>query len=99
MRLALLMIGILAISGCGLTQRLQVGDRSGPGSKTVSAKEPPATLVAIDGSLCRTTARKYEDVKVGDRVWCYWLDRGAGPDIGKRGPGPGITGEAGRSWR
>jgi hypothetical protein len=76
MRTLRLGILVLAVSGCGLSQKVQVGDPSGPGNKSVSGKEEPWTLVAVDGTLCKTTAAKFERVKIGDRVWCYWRERG-----------------------
>ncbi len=81
MKMLALAIAVSALSGCALTQRVQAGGSTGPGYKTVSTKEAPATLVALDGSECRVTADRFERVAVGERVWCYWLARGgvAGP--------------------
>lgn len=89
MKMLVLAIAVFGLSGCTLTQRLQAGGPSGPGYKTVSTKEEPATLVALDGSECRVTADRFERVAVGERVWCYWLVRGGvdGP------PGTGPVGE------
>lgn len=55
---------------------MQVGGEDGPGSKTVAAKEEPATLIAPDGTMCIVTAGKFNEIKVGDRVWCSWRPYG-----------------------
>ena len=88
----LLMIALLAVSvsSCALTNRLQLGgDGGGPGRKTVSAKEEPLTLVALDGTECTVTSAKFNRTKIGDMVWCAWRSRGgARPPGGVGGPIP-----------
>lgn len=75
----ILLIAIIAVaSSCALPQKLQLGGESGPGNKTVTAKEEPATLVAVDGTQCLVTPARFDRVKTGDRVWCNWMPRGAG---------------------
>lgn len=69
-----------SLAGCALLPPwLQTGDPEGGwGTKTVSAKEEPATLVAPDGTLCIVTQPRYQKAKLGDRVWCLWRARGDG---------------------
>lgn len=40
--------------------------------KLVDAKRPPATLVAVDRSICLVTVDRYRNVRVGDAVYCNW---------------------------
>ena len=40
--------------------------------KAVAAKEPPARLVAADGTSCAVSEERYARVAVGDVVWCIW---------------------------
>lgn len=40
--------------------------------KVVSGKESPATLLAADGNRCIVTAKRFDDVKEGDKVTCRW---------------------------
>jgi hypothetical protein len=47
----------------------------GPQRKTVAAKEPPGTLVAVDGTICIVPSNRFESVKVNDKVWCAWRPR------------------------
>ncbi len=79
MRKVPLLIATLAVSlSCALPRTVQVGGEEGPGSKTVSAKEEPATLIAADGTVCLVTASRFNRVKTGDRVWCNWRPYGSG---------------------
>lgn len=55
-----------------------LGTDRGPQRKTVSAKEPPSRLVAVDGTVCLVSASRYDSVKVEERVWCDWRPRGGG---------------------
>lgn len=87
MRMLVLVIAVCSFSGCALPPRLQAGGGTGPGYKTVSAKYAPSTLVAFDGSECRVTAGRFERTQVGDRIWCFWRERGDGG-----GPGLGPVG-------
>ena len=67
--------------GCGwLPFRLEgerplMGER-GPQRKTVTGKEGPARLIAVDGTICIVSASKFGSVKLNDRVWCDWRPRG-----------------------
>lgn len=72
----LIMLAAGLLGACSMLPGwLQAGPKSGLGEKTVSAKEAPATLVALDGTLC-TAPWKYDRVKPGDRVFCHWRVRG-----------------------
>lgn len=68
---------IALLSGCSLPQRVKLGGSDGPGNKVVTAKEAPATLVAVDGTICHVTAGRFERISTGDRAWCGWQKRGA----------------------
>jgi hypothetical protein len=62
------------------------GDRALPGApvpgaegssvaasrKSVSGKEPRTTLIALDGSRCQVTERRYRETAIGEKVWCAW---------------------------
>lgn len=79
MRKTALLLATLAVSlSCALPRTVQVGGEEGPGSKTVSAKEEPATLIAVDGTICVVTPGRFNKVKTGDRVWCSWRPYGGG---------------------
>jgi hypothetical protein len=67
----------LAIAGCGARHPVQWGPQTGWGYKTVQAKEAPATLIALDESVCRVTPSRFQRIDVGDRVSCHWQGRGA----------------------
>lgn len=45
--------------------------------KTVASLEAPATLFAEDGTRCTVNAKRFADIRVGDRAFCAWrsLDR------------------------
>ena len=73
-RLIALTLVAVALGGCSKMQ--YGGGGGGPGYKTVSAKEEPMTLVALDGTLCTVTPAKYNKVKIGDRVVCGWRSPG-----------------------
>jgi hypothetical protein len=40
--------------------------------KRVAQKEPPATLIAKDGSWCTVGEDRYRMIKIDDSVWCGW---------------------------
>ena len=42
------------------------------GSKKVSGKEAPSTLIAVDGTRCQVTANKYDETSIGESVLCNW---------------------------
>jgi hypothetical protein len=52
-----------------------MGER-GPQRKTVTGKEGPDRLIAVDGTLCIVSASKFESVEVNEKVWCAWRPRG-----------------------
>jgi hypothetical protein len=76
MRNILIVALVALLSSCALPNRLQMGGRDGLGNKVVSGKEEPATLVAVDGTLCTVPAPRFDRIKPGDRVWCNWRPRG-----------------------
>ena len=51
---------------------VETGRRVGDGFKHVLTKQPPETLVAADGTVCRVSPDRYADTAVGDRVRCDW---------------------------
>jgi hypothetical protein len=51
---------------------VQSGIRLGSGSKRVVTKDPPSTLVAEDGTVCRVAPDRYADTKVGQTINCEW---------------------------
>jgi hypothetical protein len=75
----------LALAACGARHPVQWGPQTGWGYKTVQAKEAPATLIAVDESICRVTPARYQRTDVGERVACHWQSRGgARPVPGKK---------------
>jgi hypothetical protein len=40
--------------------------------KRVSEKQEPATLLSADGFRCTANQSRFNDVKIGDFVWCAW---------------------------
>ena len=44
----------------------------GPSKKSVSGKEPKTTLIALDGSRCHVTEKRYRETTIGEKVWCAW---------------------------
>ena len=41
-------------------------------AKRVAGKEPPATLIAEDGTRCVVTEGRYRETEIGDEAWCVW---------------------------
>lgn len=76
MRTILVAMLALALAGCGARHPVQVGPQTGWGYKTVQAKEDPATLIAVDESICRVTPTRFQRTQVGERVVCHWQRRG-----------------------
>lgn len=72
MRAVLVALALIFLPGCSATEDVPPGGRLGPGTKTVTSKVQPSTLVAIDGTVCNVSPRKFEATKVGDDVWCEW---------------------------
>jgi hypothetical protein len=52
----------------GVETGRQLGDRV----KRVLTKQPPETLVAEDGAVCRVSPDRYAATSVGDRIRCDW---------------------------
>jgi hypothetical protein len=79
----LLALGVLA-SGCaGRPVRARPAPGAGAGHagnavplgwgpKRVVSKEPPGTLVASDGTVCRVDAARYERTALGKAAACSW---------------------------
>jgi hypothetical protein len=83
LRLASVIVGgalLLSSAGCSWLPFRVEGERpllgtKGPQRKTVVDKEPPGTLIAVDGTICIVPANKFESTEVDDRVWCEWRPR------------------------
>ena len=88
MRIALLAVSLLALSGCATSEALPPEGPVGPGTKIVTSKVEPSTLVAADGTLCNVTPLKFRDTAIGDGVWCDWRRRSEGPPRGAGDGGP-----------
>jgi hypothetical protein len=43
--------------------------------KNVTAKEPPTTLVAHDGTRCIVSQKRYDETRIGDNALCAWRTR------------------------
>jgi hypothetical protein len=86
LRIALVALLAAATSSCIMPARYASGaDGTGWGRKPVEAKDAPATLVARDGSVCTVSRDRFERVRLGDRVICFWSDGGrALPERGRR---------------
>jgi hypothetical protein len=52
--------------------RVRTGAQLGYAPKRVVSKEPPGTLVASDGTVCRVAAERYERTKLGKAAACSW---------------------------
>lgn len=52
---------------------IAAGAQPGYGIKPVVRKENPITLVADDGSVCRTSAERFADITVGKWIACAWI--------------------------
>ena len=51
---------------------VQSGIRLGWAAKRVVTKDPPSTLVAEDGTVCRVAPDRYADTKAGQTINCDW---------------------------
>lgn len=40
--------------------------------KRVAGKEAPSTLLARDGARCTVTAKRFDQVREGEVIWCAW---------------------------
>jgi hypothetical protein len=81
MRVALVLISICLISSCArpdYAERwpdqliISAGPQPGYGIKQVVDKQKPASLVADDGSVCRTSAARFSGTSVGRWLGCDW---------------------------
>jgi hypothetical protein len=80
-RLILGAIALAVISGCArpnYAERwpdrllLSAGPQPGYAIKRLVEKQSPATLVADDGSVCRTSPRRFASSKEGQWIACIW---------------------------
>jgi hypothetical protein len=51
---------------------VESGMKLGWASKRIVTKDPPSTLVAEDGTVCRVAPDRYVDTKVGRTINCDW---------------------------
>ncbi len=69
-------IGVLTLSaGCALAPfKNEEMNRATAGLtwKPVSAKRDPVYLIAVDGTECSVSKKRYDKVKRGDNVFCLW---------------------------
>jgi hypothetical protein len=81
-RAAVLLIPICLVSGCArpdyAEQRLDyfllsAGPQPGYAIKPVIEKQGRITLVGDDGSVCRTSAKRFARTKVGSWIACSWM--------------------------
>ena len=69
--LCLLAAGTL-LTGCAIPLRNGL-DAPALARKSVVRKVAPDTLVALDGTRCTPTSRKFQATDVQKTVWCIWL--------------------------
>jgi hypothetical protein len=76
-----LLIAALLVSACARPDYgesrpdwllVSAGPQPGYAIKLVVEKDPPLTLVADDGSLCRTSKERYKATKEGAWIACLW---------------------------
>ncbi|MFL5403487.1 MAG: hypothetical protein ACJ8BF_11790 [Gemmatimonadales bacterium] len=81
MPLRLLSIAVLVLAGCARADygearsgRLSMtgGPQPGYAMKRVGGKDAPATLVADDGSVCRTSSHRFAATAEGAWIACDW---------------------------
>lgn len=82
MMLRLLVLSLVVVSGCASSEDAPPEGPLGPGTKTVTSKVEPSTLVALDGTICNVMPLKFRETRVGDEVWCDWRSRSEGPGRG-----------------
>lgn len=82
MNVLLLVISLVVLSGCASSEHVPPEGPLGPGTKTVTSKVDPSTLVAVDGTICNVTPLRFRDTTVGDEVWCEWRSQSEGPNRG-----------------
>jgi hypothetical protein len=51
---------------------LSAGPQPGFAIKRILGRQPPATLVADDGSVCRTSRERFTRTKEGRWIFCSW---------------------------
>ena len=44
----------------------------GVSAKRVSGKEPPTTLIAVDGTRCIVSEERYRATRIGENALCVW---------------------------
>lgn len=66
----------LLLAGCSILPGLPAG----LSRKNVRAKVEPSEIVADDQSRCTVDYERFEEIEVGDGVWCLW--RPEGPAVG-----------------
>ena len=79
---AFLLTVFLILFGCASSDDSPPEGPLGPGMKTVTSKQVPSTLIAMDGTVCNVMPWKFEATKVGDEAWCDWRSRSEGPQMG-----------------
>lgn len=82
MRVAAMGIALALLCGCASSDDIPPEGPLGPRMKTVTSKEAPSTLIAMDGTICNVAPFKFEGTRVGDRAWCDWRRRSEGPRMG-----------------
>ena len=65
---------------------VQYGVRLGWAIKRVSTKQPPDTVVAEDGTVCRLAPDRHAETQVGGHLDCDWQPREPPADSGSEQP-------------
>jgi hypothetical protein len=68
----LVVLATAILVACGPPYLSQDREPREPTLKIVDAKRPPATLIAVDRSVCLVTAERYRNTRIGDAVFCQW---------------------------
>jgi hypothetical protein len=79
MRIPFPAMALAALLGCASSQEPQLDGPIGRGTKVVTSKVEPSTLIAADGTLCNVSALRFRDTAIGDVVSCEWRQRSEGP--------------------
>lgn len=75
------LIAVYLISGCARPDyaeswphrfTLSAGPQAGYAIKQIVERQPPATLVGDDGSVCRTSRYRYARTREGAWIACDW---------------------------
>ena len=48
--------------------------------KVVTGKEEPATLIAVGGAQCIVTKERFDQIRLGEEIWCNWVGARKEPD-------------------